>query len=220
MVANLAHSTYAHFYHALGCVWDGVEQYGMARGGTLLIQAPIPSWMSDTCHTLGSSLQISKFPTNIYFQKILNFTMTRKYPSFMSSYDSCGTFQNLVMMNKIMPQFILIIIILIELSRSLHCILQHSPSIVMKTGMLHNESVSSTTKTKSLGAASTFLPSQCFHIDQTWPTSIGHKLQIKQTICSLVSRDTMLQSSPQVHVHNPPEQNAERIRLRVRESAN
>ena len=25
VVANLAHSTYAHFYHALGCVWDGVE---------------------------------------------------------------------------------------------------------------------------------------------------------------------------------------------------
>ena len=53
----------------------------------------------------------------------------------------------------------------------------------------------STTKTKSLGAASTFLPSQCFHIDQTWPASIGYELQIKQTICSHVFRDTMLQSS-------------------------
>ena len=25
VVANLAHSTYTHLYHALGCVWDGVE---------------------------------------------------------------------------------------------------------------------------------------------------------------------------------------------------
>ena len=53
----------------------------------------------------------------------------------MSSYDSYGTFYNLVMVNKIMPWFILIFI---ETSKSLHYIFQHSPLIVMKTGMLHH----------------------------------------------------------------------------------
>ena len=28
VVANLAHSTYVYFYHALGCVWDGVVWHG------------------------------------------------------------------------------------------------------------------------------------------------------------------------------------------------
>ena len=56
----------------------------------------------------------------------------------MSSYDSCGTFQNLVMVNKIMPWFILIFI---ESSRSLHYKFQHSPLIVMKTGMLHSTTI-------------------------------------------------------------------------------
>ena len=60
--------------------------------------------------------------------------MTRKYPSFMSSYDflwsilePCHGEQNYAM---VYPYFF------IEPSRSLHYKFQHSPLIVMKTGIL------------------------------------------------------------------------------------